>query len=751
MKKEVLSTLLTRALLALLPAWSALALLTWRCGAELRTADAAVLLAVAVLLALSGLLHPVCGPLGFAALAAAITVYCTDRAALLVFFRALLAGIPADGSRSGLLLCAAAVGLLALFLLRSFWPRAAVCALFTGFWIYAAFRFPLITRLAFAAAAPILFFTLCEAVSRCRGAGEETLRASGTRLLLFSALALLLLAAPSSKAPYPFPLYNAVRSSITQLFERVETQLFYRRRGDGEFHMRFDGYTEEAVPGGEITPDAASVILIQPGPDTGGVFYLAGSSYDSFDGKGWTSTVDRELVDTLGWGADAAERLYAYWRIRQNAETPLYVGENSLYLSYRNMNVRTLFTAQNTYFIRSDSDRYPFRSHPSKVLFDYQQDRDVWYRLFLLHPYAQERSLIAASEGYVYDEHSSLQFNTVLQDFDNRFGIELDRADKVEPFLARRESFIRRNCLTLPDGVSDELRALAQRITADCETDSEKLAAIEAYLQTNYSYTRSPSPVPEGETLLDYLLFESKEGYCTWFASAAAILGRLSGVPTRYVQGFRIELETGRPDLIGNADSHAWCEGYISGFGWMTVDATPGFLTVLPPEGGAEMPAHIDIDGPARLTVPGAEETPPPEPEESEKPDTLFAQAALKLLLIPAGLLLVFLLAAALLLLLKKRRADRDYAAADFGARTVRDLQTLLGYLARRGYPRAKNESLRTYFSQVRWHYLLEDPSPADEMLCLYEDVLFGGKIPTEKEWIRERQFVNMLKPRRKK
>ena len=747
MNRETLSGVLTRTLLALLPALSALALLTWYCaGTSPRLSDAAVLLLVSVLLAFAGLLHAYYGPLCLGVLSAALTVFLGDRAELIGFFRTLLNGGVPEASRVALLLCAGVVGLICLLLLRHFALRAAVSLLFTAFWIFAAFRYPDIPRLAFAAMAPLLLFTLCETISRLRGAEAETLQASFTRLLLFCALSLILLAAPSAKEPYPYPLYNAVRSRIQTLLENVETQLRYRRSGDSEFTMRFDGYTEDAAPAGEVTEEAARVILVQPGPDTGGVFYLAGSSYDSFDGARWTSTVDRELVDTLGWSADAAERLYAYWRIRQNSETPFYLGENSLYLQYRNMDVRTLFTAQNTYFIRTNTDRFPFHNQPSKVLFDYQQDLEVWYRLFLLHPYAADRDLAAAAEGYDYDEHATLQWNTVLLDFGDRYGVGTDRADKVEPFLARRESFIRRHYTTLPDGVSDELRALAERITAGCETDTEKLYAIADYLQRHYSYTRSPSPVPDGETLLDYLLFESKEGYCTWYATAAAVLGRLSGVPTRYVQGFRIELVKGKPDLISTTDSHAWCEGYVSGYGWVTIDATPGFTAELPSEDADVLHAPGDVPDATDLTVPGEKETPAPEPE-IEEPQ---AQEGGKLLLWAACAVGLLLLAAAVMLLLRERRRRRDYAAADFAMRTTADLQTLLGYLARRGYPRAANQSLREFFSEVRWHYLVDVPSQAEDMLRLYEDVLFGGKRPTEEEWLEERQFVDQLRPRRK-
>ena len=746
MKRSPLSEIIERGMMALLPALTAYALLAWYAGSALRIADAAVLASFSVLLALSAIPLPDLGPVCFSAIAAALTVFFTDRPALLVFFRALLSGAVADGSRSGLLLCAGAVGLLGSYLLRYYPLRAAASLVTASFWVYAAFRFPLIPKLAFAAAAPILLFTLCETVARLRGIGTDMLKASGTRLLLFCLLSLvLLLALPSSEKPYPYPLYNAVRSRIVQLFERVETQLLYRRSGDAEFSVRFDGYTEEASPDSTVIEDGARVILIQPGPDTGGVFYLAGSSFDSFDGANWSSTVDRELVDTLGWNADAAERLYALWRIRQGGDTPLYVGENSLYLHYRDMDVRTLFTSDNTYFIRSNPERYPFRSQPSKVLFDYLQDREAWYRLFLLRPYASRQDLLVLTEGYDYDENGTLQWNSVLQDFDYSFGVDVDRAAKVEPFLARRESFIRKHFLSLPSDVSDELRALAVRITSGCETDSEKLAAIESYLQTHYSYTRTPGTVPAGKALLDYLLFESKEGYCTWYASAAAVLGRLSGVPTRYVQGFRVDLEKGKPDLISSSDSHAWCEGYIAGYGWVTVDATPGFgvgslsveETVIPNSAGSAVP----------LTVPGVAEVVDAWPQEEPAPK----DERRDILPIAACALAILLLTAAAILFLRVRRARRVYEQAGLRERVELDLKTLLGYLSRRGYPRQENESLRRFFSGVRWHYLLDDSAPVERMLKLYEDVLFGGKLPSEEEWLEQRQFVESLRPRRKK
>lgn len=73
-------------------------------------------------------------------------------------------------------------------------------------------------------------------------------------------------------------------------------------------------------------------------------------------------------------------------------------------------------------------------------------------------------------------------------------------------------------------------------------------------------------------------LFEKKKGYCQYFASAAAVLLRLEGVPTRYVSGFHVteNNRVGNHYLVREMDAHAWVESYIPGKGWVQVDPTPG-------------------------------------------------------------------------------------------------------------------------------------------------------------------------------
>ncbi len=72
-------------------------------------------------------------------------------------------------------------------------------------------------------------------------------------------------------------------------------------------------------------------------------------------------------------------------------------------------------------------------------------------------------------------------------------------------------------------------------------------------------------------------LFEKKRGYCEYFATSAALLLRLQGIPTRYVSGFNV-IETNREGdhyVVRESDAHAWIEAYLPDRGWVEYDPTP--------------------------------------------------------------------------------------------------------------------------------------------------------------------------------
>lgn len=131
---------------------------------------------------------------------------------------------------------------------------------------------------------------------------------------------------------------------------------------------------------------------------------------------------------------------------------------------------------------------------------------------------------------------------------------------------------------TPEDRITNQTRNLVKEIVMGKESDYEKAVAIENYLRNNYSYNLNTTEVPENREFIDYFLFEGKEGYCTYFATSMAIMLRLEGIPTRYIEGYLAQesIETGIYEVT-HKNAHAWVEAFIEPVGWMTFEPTPAY------------------------------------------------------------------------------------------------------------------------------------------------------------------------------
>ncbi len=128
------------------------------------------------------------------------------------------------------------------------------------------------------------------------------------------------------------------------------------------------------------------------------------------------------------------------------------------------------------------------------------------------------------------------------------------------------------------DKITNEVKDLVKTIVKDKETDFEKAVAIEKYLRDNYEYSLDVKEVPEDAEFISHFLFNEKKGYCTYFATAMAIMLRLEGIPTRYIEGYlaREEVEPGIYE-VSNKNAHTWVEAFIEPVGWMVFEPTPAY------------------------------------------------------------------------------------------------------------------------------------------------------------------------------
>ena len=136
--------------------------------------------------------------------------------------------------------------------------------------------------------------------------------------------------------------------------------------------------------------------------------------------------------------------------------------------------------------------------------------------------------------------------------------------------------------------VEQEIHNLAVKIVtnAGATTPYDKAAAIEAYLRNPSNFTYSlDAKTPDGVDPMEYFLFQSKKGYCEFFATAMGDMLRSLGIPARLVNGFgpgTFDAQTNQYVVRGE-DAHTWVEVYFPKYGWIPFEPTADNLSVYTP------------------------------------------------------------------------------------------------------------------------------------------------------------------------
>lgn len=162
--------------------------------------------------------------------------------------------------------------------------------------------------------------------------------------------------------------------------------------------------------------------------------------------------------------------------------------------------------------------------------------------------------------------------------------------------------------LQLPKNYSKAVVSLTQEVIRGAKTDEERVKKIRKYLLNNYQYALAVEMPPEKQDFVEYFLTEADAGYCVYFASATAVMARIAGLPSRYVEGFvtpdALEAEKGTP--VSGERAHAWAEIYYNNQ-WQIVETTPTFTRLNDEEVSA--PIKSDLIEPQRNAQNSKKET----------------------------------------------------------------------------------------------------------------------------------------------
>ncbi|MFW5797360.1 MAG: transglutaminase domain-containing protein [Spirochaetota bacterium] len=143
-------------------------------------------------------------------------------------------------------------------------------------------------------------------------------------------------------------------------------------------------------------------------------------------------------------------------------------------------------------------------------------------------------------------------------------------------------------------GGNERLAELAREVTGDVDGDYAEARALEQYFLDEYYYSLRPGVAPDGNQL-EHFLFESRKGYCSYFAFSMALMARSLGLPARVAVGFFVEPRMSVMDYYPvRADmAHAWVEIYFEDYGWIEFDPTS---TTLAPGEDFETDVGMDMD-----------------------------------------------------------------------------------------------------------------------------------------------------------
>jgi transglutaminase-like putative cysteine protease/Ca2+/Na+ antiporter len=311
------------------------------------------------------------------------------------------------------------------------------------------------------------------------------------------------------------PAWERIQDGWTQLFASLKSY-------GGEYA---DPYGEALALGGprQITPSPIMDVQAE------GARYWRGTVYDTFTGDAWTNTAETTLIVP----PDRPLRLTDYVQRQPISATITSYLPNSALLYFPHQPTRTDRQAKFTVF---DAE-------------------GVTYDII------DARSRYVIYEGKSYKTWGSFSYAS---------------EDQLRLTEIPYPDWVRERYLQLPSTVSPRIVELATLVAAPHSTRFDKAEALTNWLRTNITYNEAVDAPPDDVDPLEYFLFESRQGYCNYYASALAVMLRSQGIPARIAAGYtrgEWQEELGVYRVYSN-NSHSWVEVFFPGFGWIEFEPT---------------------------------------------------------------------------------------------------------------------------------------------------------------------------------
>ena len=364
--------------------------------------------------------------------------------------------------------------------------------------------------------------------------------------------------------PYDWGFVRAICESVKSAGVYIRENLVSDNPWNGT--KTVIGFSDRGALGGDLYGSDRRVMELLSQDESDPMLYLEGKTFDTFDGKSWYKNNSGEFAKE---SFDVIETLCAARNAAGDDPVSDIVKRSWLKVRYREMHTGVMFYPAKAVFDSRDmagvgedgGDLSFLDRRDSRAPYDM-----VYYRL--------NRKF----EGFLKMLNSPHEITEAdWKEAAKNAGIKEGDAPGFSDYIEYK-AMIRREYLS-DITLSDDLSKYMEGLLRGADTDYEKLKRIEQCL-SGFDYTDSPGDLPESigdeSDYLDYLFFEKRSGYCSYFATAFVLLARANGIPARYVQGYCVPMGIARRADVSSMMAHAWPEAYIEGVGWIAFEPTPG-------------------------------------------------------------------------------------------------------------------------------------------------------------------------------
>jgi hypothetical protein len=469
-------------------------------------------------------------------------------------------------------------------------------------------------------------------------------------------------------------LFGAAWERLNEPLEEVTSrwnELVSRFGGPGDNNGgSYSAFGDSFRLGGHLQLSDDPVMLMQPSGGAMRPAYLAGQRYDAYDGHGWATTVDDtfeeigpdgkryssrmsfrvgqgvqlspdlltdrsqvaaeitvvrpkgDLMFTLDTylAADRRTNVQLSWRQLDNERFRLAGGLTALPQDLQRIGAlvsRGTYTPASNGGTNGDS---PLPLDPTLAA-EIQAERDALLPRFLdvgweIGPDGRAEALRVSGQLPVYDDVEAVfSQDDVTQGAAYAVtGLTSTAApDQLRTAGDDYPAWVTDRYLKLPETVTERTRELASQLAAGQSNAFDTATAVEDYVRSTIAYNEDVDAPPSNQDVVDYVLFESKEGYCEYYASAMAVLLRAEGIPARVVGGYfpaPFDPNEGG-NLYREKNAHLWVEAFFPGYGWIPFE----------PTANRERLDYGDLSAPAQAPeVPTPVATPPPVAAEPTPP-----------------------------------------------------------------------------------------------------------------------------------